>query len=270
MARTRRIKNEGDGHYHIMSRTNNRAFLFTGGKLKTDMVNILKRTAAFSGVKLEAYCMMNNHFHIVCSVVKPEEPVSEDEVIRRIATLKGKRFADDFADHLSELKRCGNMDMVEAALNTWRRRMNDISEFTKTFKELVNIRYKSEIKHCGSIWSGRFTSTLVEGGKYLATCIRYVELNPVRAGIVRRSRDYEWSSRSGDSPRGRGEFVGEDEKWMMKRVVQIGEGKIFGGYEFVTSEAGRMGDRFPGRATAKPVVGEAWATHGNLLAKRVA
>ncbi len=270
MARTRRIKKESDGHYHIMSRTNNRAFLFTGGRLKTDMVNILKRTAAFSGVKLEAYCMMNNHFHVVCSVVKPEEPVSEDEVVRRIATLKGKRLADDFADHLSELKHCGSTDMVEAALNTWRRRMHDISEFTKTFKELVNIRYKSEIKHCGSIWSGRFTSTLVEGGKYLATCIRYVELNPVRAGIVRRSRDYEWSSRSGDSPRGSGDFIGEDERWMLKRVAQIGEGKIFGGYEFVTSEAGRMGDRFPGRATAKPVVGEAWATHGNLLAKRAA
>ena len=270
MARTRRIKKDGDGHYHVMSRTNNRAFLFTGGKLKTDMVNILKRTAIFSGITLEAYCIMNNHFHIVCSVVKPDEPISEEEVLKRIAVLKGKRFADSFADHLAELKRYGGMERVEVALNAWRRRMHDVSEFTKTFKELVNIRYKSEIKHYGSIWSGRFTSTLVEGGKYLATCIRYVELNPVRAGIVRRSRDYEWSSQSGDTPRGRCDFIGEDEGWLLKRVVQIGEGKIFGGYEFVRREAGGMGDKFSGRATAKPVVGEAYATHGNLLAKKVA
>ena len=52
-------------------------------------------------------------------------------------------------------------------------------------------------------------------------------------------------------------------------MVQIGEGKIFGGYEFVKREAGMMGDRFSGRATANPVVGEAYATHGNLLAKKV-
>lgn len=52
-------------------------------------------------------------------------------------------------------------------------------------------------------------------------------------------------------------------------VVQIGEGKIFGGYEFVRREARGMGDKFSGRATAKPVVGEAYATHGNLLAKKV-
>ena len=270
MARTRRIKKDGDGHYHVMSRTNNRAFLFTKGKFKTDMVNILKRTAAFSGVKLEAYCMMDNHFHIVCSVVKPEEPLPEAEVIDRIAVLKGRRFADDFADHLAELRHCGNSDMVEVALNAWRRRMHDVSEFTKTFKELVNIRYKSETKHCGSIWSGRFASTLVEGGKYLSSCIRYVELNPVRAGIVRCSRDYAWSSQSGDSPRGRCDFIGEDEGWLLKRVAQIGAGNIFGGYEFVTREAERMGARFPGRATAKRVVGEAYATHGNLLATSAA
>lgn len=53
-------------------------------------------------------------------------------------------------------------------------------------------------------------------------------------------------------------------------VVQIGEGKIFGGYEFVKREAGMMGDRFSGRATAKSVMGEAYATHGNLLAKKAA
>ena len=41
--------------------------------------------------------------------------------------------------------------------------------------------------------SGRFHSTLVEGGRYRATCMHYVYLNPVRAGIVKRASDYAWS-----------------------------------------------------------------------------
>ena len=70
--------------------------------------------------------------------------------------------------------------------------MNDISEFMKTFKEAFNVRFKRGRGYTGSIWSGRFKSTLVEGGRYLEICRRYVYLNPVRAGIVRRAADYAW------------------------------------------------------------------------------
>ena len=93
MARTRRIKHDGDAHYHLMSRTNDRRFLFSKGRVKGEIVSLLRRAAAFSGVRLEAWCVMDNHFHIVCEVVKPDEPVSEAEVVRRIGILKGERFA---------------------------------------------------------------------------------------------------------------------------------------------------------------------------------
>ncbi len=198
-------------HYHLMSRTNDRRFLFSKGRVKGEIVSLLRKSAAFSGVRLEAWCVMHNHFHVVCKVVKPDGPVPEAEVLRRIEVLKGARFAAELAEHWSEL-RSGGLDLVaDAALGSWRARMNDVSQFAKTFKELVNIAYKAHVKasaeaslpddaaagrdrgtpgYCGSIWSGRFKSTLVEGGGYLATCIRYVELNPVRAGMptARRTR----------------------------------------------------------------------------------
>ena len=67
MARTARIKksNNGTARYHLMSRTNDRRFLFEKGRVKTQLVDALKRAAAFSGVELEAYVAMDNHFHIV-------------------------------------------------------------------------------------------------------------------------------------------------------------------------------------------------------------
>ena len=46
----------------------------------------------------------------------------------------------------------------------------------------------------GSIWEGRFKSSLVSDDQYLFTCMRYIELNPVRSGMVRLPGQYAWSS----------------------------------------------------------------------------
>ena len=46
----------------------------------------------------------------------------------------------------------------------------------------------------GSIWEGRYKSSLVDTERYLLLCYRYVELNPVRAGMVQRPEQYPWSS----------------------------------------------------------------------------
>jgi len=46
----------------------------------------------------------------------------------------------------------------------------------------------------GTLWEGRFRASLVDTDRYLLACYRYIELNPVRAGIVKRPQDYPWSS----------------------------------------------------------------------------
>lgn len=48
----------------------------------------------------------------------------------------------------------------------------------------------------GTLWEGRYKATLIDSERYLLTCMRYVELNPVRAGMVARPGDYQWSSYS--------------------------------------------------------------------------
>ncbi len=51
----------------------------------------------------------------------------------------------------------------------------------------------------GTLWEGRFRSTLVDDGAYVLACYRYIELNPVRAGVVERAADYRWSSYSANA-----------------------------------------------------------------------
>lgn len=46
----------------------------------------------------------------------------------------------------------------------------------------------------GTLWEGRYRSTVIESERYLLACMVYIDLNPVRAGLVQQARDYPWSS----------------------------------------------------------------------------
>lgn len=57
------------------------------------------------------------------------------------------------------------------------------------------VRYINRLyNRTGTLWEGRFKSSLVESERYFLTCARYIELNPVRAAMVQNPADYPWSS----------------------------------------------------------------------------
>lgn len=58
------------------------------------------------------------------------------------------------------------------------------------YAQYVNKRYDRS----GYLWQGRFKSCLVQSEDYALACYRYIELNPVRAGLTRRPDEYPWSS----------------------------------------------------------------------------
>ena len=296
MARSKRIKETAAGvaYYHVISRTNNKVFLFESAKTKDALVNALIRSATFSGVEIEAYAIMSNHIHAVVKVTRPEcaallmgsvpsltETIPEAELLRRVEILKGQKARQELEMEWRELRKAGFDVRLGQEQNRLRVRMNDVSEFVKTFKETFDRIYKKNHEYCGSIWSGRFTSTLIEDGEYLARCRKYVFYNPIRAGLVSRAAEYRWSydrsliecgenlslacetddfeaSQMGSVPNG----------WWMRRVAQIGAGKVFGSAAFVMRKASGLGHLFPAkRVVARPVGEIGFATHGWKLAK---
>lgn len=60
----------------------------------------------------------------------------------------------------------------------------------RRYAQYFNRRYHRS----GSLWDGRYKASLVDTEHYLLACYRYIELNPVRAGIVKRPEDYAYSS----------------------------------------------------------------------------
>lgn len=58
------------------------------------------------------------------------------------------------------------------------------------YTSYINIRYE----RTGTLWEGRHRSSLIDSEQYVLSCYRYIELNPVRAGMVSAPADYPWSS----------------------------------------------------------------------------
>ena len=65
-------------------------------------------------------------------------------------------------------------------------------------KQSVGRRYVQHFnrarKRTGTLWEGRYRGTLIESERYFLTCMRYIEMNPVRAGLAPRPGEYPWSS----------------------------------------------------------------------------
>ena len=57
------------------------------------------------------------------------------------------------------------------------------------------VRYFNDAQgRSGTLWEGRYRSTLIQTDRYLLACMAYIDLNPVRAAMVRDAKDYAWSS----------------------------------------------------------------------------
>lgn len=65
------------------------------------------------------------------------------------------------------------------------------------YVQYFNRRYR----RTGTLWEGRFRSCLVDSARYVLACYRYIELNPVRAGMVSNPTEYPWSSHAGNTGR---------------------------------------------------------------------
>ena len=61
-----------------------------------------------------------------------------------------------------------------------------MQDLGRKYVRYINVTYQRS----GSLWEGRFKSSLVDSEKYLLTCMRYIEMNPVRAGMVTHPSEY--------------------------------------------------------------------------------
>ena len=189
-----RLKNEGEGFYHVTSRCVDRSFRFADAD-KTRIVDQMKRMGRFCGVEINTYTVMSNHFHILLHVLAPKE-LTDDELVERIAALYGTRKAEDLRCTWALLRKAGNqssLEQLEASRQTYLRRMGDLSTYMKELKQWISRVYNKEHNRKGTLWEERFWSCLLENSAETLTSVAaYIDRNAVRAGIVERPEDYRW------------------------------------------------------------------------------
>jgi REP element-mobilizing transposase RayT len=194
MSQLKRVKVEGsDATYHAMSRVVGGERLF-GDREKEILRKMLWQVADFCGVEILTYCVMSNHFHVLVRVPQ-KRTVSDAELLRRFKVLYPKPTKYQTAEfaRLEKSLKEGDAD-AQVIRERLLARMCDLSEFIKTVKQRFSIWYnRNHGNRRGTLWMDRFKSVLVEGkGNPLQTMAAYIDLNPVRAGIVEDPKDYRF------------------------------------------------------------------------------
>ena len=69
-----------------------------------------------------------------------------------------------------------------------------MQDLGRKYVRYINHNYQ----RTGTLWEGRYKSSLIDSEAYLLVCMRYIELNPVRAGMVQHPGEYRWSSYNGN------------------------------------------------------------------------
>jgi REP element-mobilizing transposase RayT len=175
-----------------MTRTVNGELLFKDRE-KEVLRKMLWQVAEFCGVEILTYCVMSNHFHVLLRIPVQSE-LSDAELLRRYKVLypKPTKYQTATAKVLARHLAAGGEDALEIRRQLLAR-MGDVSEFMKTVKQRFSVWYNRNHERFGTLWAERFKSVLVEGqGNPLQTMAAYIDLNPVRAGLVKDPKDYRF------------------------------------------------------------------------------
>lgn len=190
-----RLLGEGRSFYHCISRVVDRRMVFEA-KHKEVFRKVMRNLEAFMGVRVVTYCFLSNHFHLLIEV--PDElelkPLSEDELLALLPRLHDATTVRSVKQALERAQETDDIEGREAIMARFEKRRGSLSFFMKELKQRATLYMNKELDRKGTLWESRFKSVLVEGGETaLLAVAAYIDLNPVRAGIVKHPEDYRWS-----------------------------------------------------------------------------
>ena len=132
------------GLVHVVNRGNDKRMLFECSREFEEFLRLVAWSKATCPVRIVAYCIMSNHWHLVFWV-EVEWDVSA--FLHRLTTTHAKR---------------------------WRQKTNTVGH--------------------GHVYQDRFKAASIYSERHYYNCVRYVERNPLEAGLVRSAKDWRWSS----------------------------------------------------------------------------
>lgn len=182
--------------YHCVSRVVDFQRIF-GATEKEHLANLIRNYANFAYIKVLAYCVMADHFHVLIEVPEAPEGLedwSDDRLFEHIAPLYSEERLNTFREELGELRANGLEEDAEEYRRRFFRRIADISRYMHDLKMRFSHWYNSTHNRWGTLWAANFRSVLIQPGHAATLVAAYIDLNPVRSKLVENPEDYRWCS----------------------------------------------------------------------------
>jgi REP element-mobilizing transposase RayT len=176
MPRQSRIVNSGEPTvYHVISRSTLPGYCI-GDVEKDYFVSLLKIYSKRYFADVLGFCVMGNHIHLAVRMY-PGDRYSDGEIKERFEAIYGTDVVLSGSD-----------------IQYYRDKWASLSEFVKDLKQNFTRFYNKRHNKKGFFWGDRFKSMIVENGDTLINCLAYIDLNPVRAGMVKIPEEYRWNT----------------------------------------------------------------------------
>ncbi|WP_291321561.1 transposase [Desulfonatronospira sp.] len=161
--------------YHVISRTALQG-LPIKDKDNDFLLGLIKKLSQFYFVDVLGFALMGNHFHLVIRMY-PESDPTDDEIKERLQ----KYYGDE-------------LNVTGVLISDYRKRLTNLGAYVKDIKQGFTRYFNKKYGRRGFFWGDRFKSMIVQDGLSLVNLLAYIDLNPIRAGIVKKPEDYRWSS----------------------------------------------------------------------------
>ena len=183
----------------------------------------------------------------------PDGGLPDDALLKRLAAIYSEAFVAGVAAELAEARRQVEQGLAEESVVVRRiherftYRMHDLGEFMKGLLQRYTQWHNRRHSRTGRLWEDRFKSVIVEDGVAARTMAAYIDLNPVRAGMVKDPAEYRWSSY--------GEAIGGGSKGH-GRTARAGLVRAWGAHQGLEADA-RLWTGEVSRAYRKLLMGNA-------------
>jgi len=179
-------------YYHITSRCVRRAYLcgvdhYSGQNYEHRrqwVVDRIRLLSSLFAIDVCAYAVLSNHYHLVLKMC-PEQltDLSDDEILDRwCALFKGPLLVQRYRS--GEALSAPEADTLGDIVKVWRTKLSSISWYMRCLNQPIARQANLEDKCTGKFWESRFTSQALKTEEALLSCMAYVDLNPIRAGIA--------------------------------------------------------------------------------------
>jgi putative transposase len=199
--RRRLIFEDRDCHSHTISRISGGELLF-GDIEKEAFRKLMRRVERFCCVEVQNFVVMGNHFHLLLRVPGREKFLEkflagtaaerEARLLEHLKLLYSRSYLKQLAAELEVMKEKKLDVLYERTIKGYLDRFCSLKHFMKELKETFSCWFNKRHGRRGTLWQERYRSVLVEDGEALQTMAAYIDLNPVRAGLVDDPKDYRW------------------------------------------------------------------------------